>query len=276
MTCLGYVDAQTTYQAEAGGRLMFTSAGAARISEKVRSGVPGVVVEIFVKVGDAVKKGDVLGHTELDATKLQLDLAKRALDSKANVDAAEGQADAWTVAREETEDQVSKRRAEKSRLDWAVAMEKMYRANYEAQLEVENVQQIQYDYWKDQYDKHFFTAPVDGIVTEVVAEVGKNVNFATPIFTISNDHAFVIPVNVPAPLATVVAPNDQLPVRSSDGKAVNHALVDSVVDDPRSAGEKIIKLLVQASDFPAVTQANLKGMKFDVLLPQATNGAPQP
>ena len=221
-----------------------------------------------MKVGDPVHKGDILGHTELDSTKLQLDLAKRALDAKANVDAAEGQAEAWTVTREETEEQVGRRKAEKTRLEWALAMEKMYRANYEVQLENENVQQVQYDYWKGQYEKRFFKAPVDGVVSEVVVEVGKNVNFATHVFTISNDSAFAVPVIVPAPLAAVVSPNDKLPVRSADGKSVNHARVDSVIDNPRSTGEKIIKLLIDAADFPATTRANLKGMKFDVLLPQ--------
>ncbi|MEO8616698.1 MAG: biotin/lipoyl-binding protein, partial [Luteolibacter sp.] len=92
---------QIPYQTETGEKLIYKSAGATRITEKVRANAPGVVVEIFVKVGDFVRKGDILGHTELDATKLQLDLAKRALDSKANVDAAQGQAEAWSVTREE-------------------------------------------------------------------------------------------------------------------------------------------------------------------------------
>ncbi|MEO5712381.1 MAG: HlyD family efflux transporter periplasmic adaptor subunit [Luteolibacter sp.] len=263
--------AQTIYQTETGEKLLFKSTGAARIAEKVRANAPGVMVEIFVKAGDMVKKGDILGHTELDATKLQLDLAKRALDSKANVDAAEGQAEAWTVTREETEDQVEKRKAEKTRLTWAVAMEKMYRANYEVQLETENVQQIQYDYWKDQYDKRFLKAPVDGMVSEIVVEVGKNVNIATHVFTISDENTFSIPVTIPAPLAAAISPSDKLPVRSSDGKSVTRALVDSIIDDPRAAGEKIVRLLVQATDFPAALRPNLKGMKFDVLLPQAVN-----
>ncbi len=263
--------AQTTYQTEAGEALLFKSTGAVRIAEKVRANAPGVMVEVFVKIGDAVKKGDILGHTELDATKLQLALAKRALESKANVDAAEGQAEAWSVAREETEEQVEKRKAEKTRLAWAVAMEKMYRANYEVQLEAENVQQVQYDYWKDQYEKRFMKAPVDGIISEIVMDVGKNVNFATHVFTVSNENTFSFPVSVPAPLAATIAPSDRLPVRTADGKSVSRALVDSIIEDPRSVGGKIVRLLVQATDFPASTRANLKGMKFDVLLPQVAH-----
>jgi pyruvate/2-oxoglutarate dehydrogenase complex dihydrolipoamide acyltransferase (E2) component len=147
-------------------------------------------------------------------------------------------------------------------------MEKMYRANYEVQLDAENVQQIQYDYWKDQFDKRHFRAPVEGVVSEVLVEVGKPVNFGTHVFTISNETTYSLPVTVPASLAVAAVPNKTLPVRSADGKSVSRALVDSVMDDPKAAGRKIIKLLVKAADFPATTRPNLMGMKFDVLLPQ--------
>ena len=248
--------------------MLFESAGAARVVEKVRAGAPGVMMVISVKAGDTVRKGQVLGHTELDATKLQLDLATHAMRSKAKLEAARGQADAWSVTREETAQSVRRRQVEKSRLDWATAMEKMYQANYEMQVDEEDAQLIQYEYWKAQYEKRFFRAPVDGIVTEVLVDVGKPVNFATHVFTVGNENTYTIPVTVPAPLAEAAIPSETLPVRSSDGKSVARALVDSVMDDPAEAGRKIIRLLIKAADFPAAVRPKLKGMKFDVLLPE--------
>lgn len=263
-----FAHAQSPYRSHSAEMVHFESAGASRVAEKVRSGAQGVMVEIHVKVGDTVRKGQLLGHTDLDATKLQLDLAERAKDSKANVESALGQSEAWTVAREETEEAVRRRKAEETRLEWAIAMEKMYKANYEAQLEVEKVQEIQYEHWKQQYEKRFFRAPVEGVVTEVLVNVGSGVNIATHVFTISNDNTYIVPVLVPAPLADSAIREGTLPVRSADGKSVIRALVDNVKDDPRSTGEKIINLLINAADFPAATRAKLKGMKFDVLLPQ--------
>lgn len=248
--------------------VMFQSAAAARVVEKVRAGAPGVMVELFVKVGDAVGKDQLLGHTELEATKLQLDLAQHVLESKANVEVAHSQAEAWTVAREETAEAVRKRKVEPSRLDWAMAMEKMYRSTYDVQLEAEDIQLIQYQYWQQQYNKRFFRAPVEGVVTEVLVDVGRPVNYATHVFTISNANTYTIPVSVPAALAEATEPNKSVPVRTADGKSVSHAQVDSIIDDPASAGRKIIKLLIKAADFPLATRINLKGMKFDVLLPQ--------
>ena len=267
--CLGapVALAESPDRAASRGMDHFESTGASRVAEKVRSASTGVILEIHVKVGDSVNKGQVLGHTELDATKLQLDLARHTLQDKSNLEAMQGQAAAWTVTREETEDAVHRRKLEKSRLDWALGMEKLFRGTYEAQLEAKKAQQIQYDYWKNQYEKRFFRAPVDGVISEVLVEVGQPVNYATHVFTIRNDDTFALLVTVPALLAEGGVAQGRLVVRSADGKTMSNAVVDSVTDDPAAAGRKIIKLLVQAADFPPATRAILPGMKFDVLMP---------
>lgn len=259
--------AQIPFKTPAGEMVLFKSSAASRVVEKVRSEAQGVMVEISVNVGDPVRRDQVLGHLELDATTLQLDMARQAMESKANVEAARYQAEAWTVVREETAEAVRKREMKESRLSWASAMEQMYQSTHEIQLESEKTQVIQYEYWKRQYEKRFLRAPVDGIVSEVVVEPGKAVNFATHVFTISNDDDYMISVPVPAPLAEAAVAKSTVPVRSSDGKSVSHARVDGVTDDPRTAGGKILRLLVHISDFPALIRAKLKGMKFDVLLP---------
>jgi multidrug efflux pump subunit AcrA (membrane-fusion protein) len=251
----------------AGDMFLCQSAAATKVVEKVRAGAQGTMVETYVKVGDSVKKGQILGHTELDATKLQLDLAEHTMNAKANVESAKGQAKAWSVTREETEEAVRRRKVEKTRLDWAIAMEAMYRGSYEAQLEAENLQIIQHDYWKDQYEKRFFRAPVDGIISEMLVEIGKPVAVATHVFTIRNEETFSIPVSVPAELANAASSLKTLPVRTADGKAVSEAVVSSVTEDPRERGSKILKLLVRANDFPATIRTKLTGMKFGVLLP---------
>jgi multidrug efflux pump subunit AcrA (membrane-fusion protein) len=264
---LSPTQAQPPTLTPAGDMMLCQSAAASKVVEKIRSGAQGVMVETYVKVGDFVKKGQILGHSELDATKLQLDLAHHTMDAKANVDSAKGQAKAWTVAREETEEAVRRHKVEKTRLDWAIAMEAMYKGTYDAQLEAEDLQVIQYDYWKDQYEKRFFRATVDGVISEVLVEVGKPVAVATHVFTIRNEDAFSIPVSVPAELADAAASHKTLPVRTADGKALSEAVVSSVIDDPCKTGSKILKLLVRASDFPATIRTKLAGMKFGVLLP---------
>jgi len=249
---------------------MYQSAGASQVVEKVRAGAPGVMVGIFVKPGDSVVKGQILGHTDLDSTKLQLDVTKAVFESKSNVEAAQGQAEAWSVTRQETEDAFRRRKLEKTRLEWATAMEKMYRGTYEVQMDAEKTQLIQYEYWKAQYEKRFFLAPVDGVVSEVLADVGKNVGIATHVFTIRNDKVFSIPVTIPAEVARVAESGGSVPVRPANGKTSAYALVDSVSDNPLKAGHKIIRLLVPVADFPVTMRTKLIGMKFEVLFPLAS------
>ena len=251
-----------------GDTLLCESTAAARSAEKVRSAVQGVMFAVFVKPGDVVRKGQLLAHLELDATKLQLDLAKQALDSKSNIEAAEGHFEAWRVSREETEEAVRRRKMEESRLSWAIAMEKMYRGTYEMQLDAKKAQEIQYEHWKSQYEKRFFRAPMDGTVTEVIIDVGTPVAIAGHVFTIGNNNSYLLPVTIPAQIAESLVPNKSVPVRSAVGKAVSHAIVESVTDDPRSPYKKIVQLLIKADDFPPALRPTLKGMKFDVLMPQ--------
>ncbi len=265
---LSPVSGQTTNRPRSGGTALYESGAASGIVEKVRSGSQGVIAELLVKSGDAVKKGQILAHTELDSTKYQLDLAQHTFESKASVDAARDQAEAWTATRAETELGVRQHKVDRTHLDWALAMEKMYRAVYDQQLELKDSQQIQYAYWKDQYEKRFFRAPVDGVISDVLVDIGKPVNTGTHAFTIRNDGGYTLPVPAPALLADAAATQGSVPVRAADGKTVTRATVDGVTDDPLKTGWKIIRLLIQTSDFPASIRAKLNGMKFDVLLPQ--------
>jgi multidrug efflux pump subunit AcrA (membrane-fusion protein) len=249
-------------------KVIIKSAGASRLNEKVRAGAAGVIVEILVRVGDEVKKGQLLGHTELAPTKYQLDLARQALEDNTSLNAAEGQAEASEAVRAETEDAVRRRKVEKPRLDWAIGMEQFHHGNHKAQLEKKKIQRIQYEYWKQQYDNRFFRAPADGVVTEIVHDIGKSIQVAAHVFTVSNSRTYLVPLSVPAGLADGVTPGSSLLIRPSDGRHVSRGLVDSIVEDPQAPDSKIITLLVNEKDFPSATATRMEGSTFDVLLPQ--------
>lgn len=250
-----------------GTSMIFESGTASRVVEKVRSAAAGVIVEIFVEPGDIVIKGQILGHTDLDATKLQLDIAKSTLEAQGNVEAARGQAEAWTVTRRETEESLRKRKVEKIRLEWASAMEEMYRGTYEVQLDAKKTQEIQYAYWKEQYEKRFIRATVDGVVSEILTEIGNNVSIASHVFTIRNDSMISIPVKIPTDIAHTPEPGDILPICPAGDKTATPARVDSIISNPNKSLEKTARLFVLANDFPAALRAKLIGMKFEVLVP---------
>lgn len=261
--------AEPSGRATSGDKVIVESGAAARVEEKVRLGAPGTLVAMFVQVGDSVRKGQLLGHTELEATKYQLDLARHALENLAPLKAAEGQAEAATATRVETEIAVRKRTAADTRLDWAIAMEKFHRSNHEARVEQKKLERIQFDYWTRQYEARFLRAPLDGVVTQVTAEIGRPLAQAAHVLTIGNDECYMIPVSLPAELAGNVTKSTRLPVRSTTNGHVARGVVNTVSDDPATPGKKLIRLLLNLDDFPPQMASNLTGMKFDVLFPQS-------
>lgn len=267
LCAFGVGHAEPVRHAGPGDNVVVESGEASRVTEQVRTAAPGTLVAVFVKPGDEVRKGQVLGHTELAPTKYQLDLARHDLENVAPLNALQAQAEAWTATREETEEAVRRRKAEKTRLDWAIGMEKFHHGNYQARLEQKKLERIKFEHWTAQYEARFLRAPVEGVVTEVRAELGKSLGYAAHVFTVSNDEAYLVPVSVPTELAQGVAESSRLPVRTVTGRHVARGVVDQVSEDPASPGRKLIRLLIDGADFPPQMAANLTGMKFDVLLP---------
>jgi multidrug efflux pump subunit AcrA (membrane-fusion protein) len=265
----GHAGAQGFKRSKPGEKVIIESGAASQVSEKVRACAQGVVVAVFVKAGDTVTKNQVLGHMELATAKYQLDLSRHNLENNASLRAFKSLAQAWTATREETEQAVRKRQMNESRLEWASNMERYHQGNYEAQLEQKKLQRIQYEYSSQQYEARFFRAPVDGVVTEVLLDVGRKVDIATHVFSVGNDDSFMVPVEVPADLAKAVSTGSDLPVRAVNGGDVMRGLVQEILDNPKKAGGKIIRLMLRRSDFPTVSGADLAGTKFDVLLPQS-------
>lgn len=248
--------------------LRFESGAAARVVEKVRASRPGTVIEVYAKVGETVKKGQVLGHTELDAVQMSKDMAQANLEAQGNVDEKFWQHKAWTIQREEAEEAVKRRQVPKSRLEWATSMEKMFEAQYRTQLEAEDLQKIQYEFYTQEYDARFFRSPVEGVVSEVLVAPGQGVNFATHVATVKNEAQFSVPVTLPVSLADSAMRAGTLLVRSPNGRAMIRAVVDSMIDDPSAPGErKIAKLLIKEADLPSIPGQKTEGVKFDVFVP---------
>jgi len=266
---MGHAAAQSFNSSALSKKLILESGAASQVCEKIRANSQGVVMAVFVKVGDPVKKGQALGHLELANTKYQLDLARQTLENKAALRAFKALADAWTATREETEEAVRKRAASEVRLQWASNMERYHQGNYEAQLEQKKIQRVQYEYWQQQYEARFFRAPVDGVVTEVLVDVGKKVDFGSHGFSVGNDDSYLVRVELPSELAGAVSAGEELPVRSMNGGDVARGIVQDILDNPKTVGGKIIKLLLRRGDFPSGAGSDLAGTKFDVLFPRS-------
>lgn len=252
---------------------MVESGVAEPLVEKVRTKRPGTVVELFVKVGDTVSKDQVLGHTELDQAKLNMDTARQNLEATGSLDQMFWLHRAWTSTREEAEEAVRKRTAPRTRLEYAESMEKWAESQYRAQQDMKKVQKIHYEFYKNEYESRFFRSPVDGVVTEVKVAVGQTVGIAAHAFTISNEAQLSVPVTVPAPAADAAAAAGSVPVREKAGKATIWAKVAGSRDHPGEPGvKKILRLLIPKRDVSAVAGQAKQALRFDVLVPDRPGG----
>ncbi len=247
--------------------LLVQSGPAERLREVVRTSAQGTLVALFVKPGEKVRRGQLLGHLDLEETRWKRDLARQAFESKAAVEAAKRNAEAWRISREEARLAVRKREAERTRLEWATAMEAVHQAHYEAALETKDQQRIQFEHWQSQYAKRFLYAPTDGVVSDIRVEPGTKLTEAAMVLTISDDDAYSVPLSVPSAVADAARPGSVVSVRAPDRKSVGRARIERVSSDPRDAGSRIVHLSLRSSELPSAARSRIAGFRFEVLLP---------
>jgi multidrug efflux pump subunit AcrA (membrane-fusion protein) len=268
----GPVAGQTSAPARRGVVTVVESGAAGLVAEEVRTKRAGTIVALFVKPGDRVAKGQMLGHTELDQARFQMETARANLDARGQEDQMFWQHRAWMATREEIAEAVRKREAKKTRLEYAEAMGNWAEAQLRAQQEARKLRAIQFDYYKNDYEARILRAPIDGHVTGVKVKVGQSVSIALHAFTVSDADKISVPLTLTAALAAAAMEAGTLPVRLQGQKQSTRAEVAEIADDPTAPGErKIVRLLVNRAEVAEDPGTPADGRKFDVLVPGTTN-----
>ena len=248
-----------------------TSSAATIAEEVVRMAAQGTIEEVFVQVGELVKKGQPLAHTDLYSTRLNLSIARTNYEATGTVDSNLNQFKQGELQHQHADDlyRQNKNKTTSYQLEGAALQEGVWGGQYQAHLESKNTQKIQLDYWEDEYRRRIVVAPFEGIITEVLAKPGVGVNFGTHVFTIRKKGYYAISVTAPASLADSAAKIGNLMVQGPGGGPPIQALVNSVNDDLTAPGKnKILKLLINGNDIPLKKDANPAGMKFEVFIPE--------
>ncbi len=166
----------------------------------IAAGVAGTVVTVGPREGDTVEAGETL--VTLDTSVIAPRIAAARAESRRV--SAELRLARAELARARTLKAPVVTAAEKERFESRVAM-------LEAQLRLAGAQA---DALVAEEARHTLTAPWRGVVSKRLADPGAWVNPGTPVLELIGRDAPEVFVDVPAEVATAVAPGDLLTVRS--------------------------------------------------------------
>lgn len=188
---------------------------AARIVAQVAPKVPGRILEIGVRAGDAVRRGQVLARLDEAEIRARVGQARSAL-AAAEAEAGRARADAGRL-----QNLYAKEAATRQDLDAAVAAAKSGDARVreagDAVREVES-----------RLGETLLKAPFDGVVVKRNQEPGDVALPGSPVLTLQQSRELRIESAIPSNCAGLVKLGDDLKVRIASPETETHAVVDEI------------------------------------------------
>jgi RND family efflux transporter MFP subunit len=164
--------------------------------------VMGKVESVEVKLGDAVKKGQVLAQLNHRSLTLSVKSAKAQLD-KANSDQVEAKNSFTRYSQLIKNGLVSQSGFDNSK------------ANYESSESAVGVAQAQLDIAQKNLQDGTLRSPYNGIITKRLIEPSQQIGSGQPAFEIEGKHGLEVHVMVPETLIPELQHNSMIPVRFS-------------------------------------------------------------
>ena len=168
---------------------------------------PGPIEDVYVEVGDFVKKGDVLLKIEND-------------ELEADKNNKEG----------ELSESLAKLELEEKKLERLKALMKspsFKKAEYEDQINIVKAAEgnlikitSQYNKAKIIYDDAILKAPYSGVISKRLVTKGNYVNTGTPVFEIVNNEKFEIEANIPSDKIPLLNKKKEAEIIFPDGKTL--------------------------------------------------------
>ncbi len=184
-----------------GNRLrIFSGTAKAGVESNLSFKVAGTVEKVYVKVGDIVKKGQLLAQLDDTNFKLQVQEAEAALKQAISQE---------ITARsnyERVRQLYENRSASKRDLEQARSQYESASATVERQQNLSDLAQLQFSYTK-------LTAPLGGSIGSRKIEVNENVQAGTPILLLSSRGRPEVSISVPEVLIANVRRGDKVTIR---------------------------------------------------------------
>lgn len=199
----------------------------------------GVIHEVNIKEGDTIKKGDVI--MKQDDREEQAELKLLAIDcNELPINAAIEKAKAAEVEFQykdklKTDGAQNNLEWTRAKAEWDVLKVQIDQAREELKQK-----EAKRDKQKQHVENMTLVAPTDGVVKDLINDIGSNVDPTKPVVTVVQNNPLLVEVQVPALASLQLKKNDKLRV-SYDKKNWKEASVNymSPQADARSGWRKI-------------------------------------
>ncbi len=184
----------------------------------VATRVQGVVEDAPLRVGDAVRKDDLVFRLNTERLEIELAQADAELDiAEAGLVVAQARLDRIKKTLERTETLVENATVSQAQLDdrqgdYAEALGALQQA--EARITAARAGQRRAQY---NIDNAVVRAPFDGVILEVTAEVGEFVNAGNVVARLLDSGALEVEANVPSRYVGALQPDQPVRARSDNG-----------------------------------------------------------
>lgn len=223
--------------------------------------VEGVLQEIRVERGDAVKKGQVVAVLQSDVERVTVKLAKLRADMNAQVNARKVQLDSAQRKLDRSVELVAKNFVSSETLDEIRTDLEVARLNYEDAVATKQLAHTELARAKAQYELRVIASPIDGVVTERLLSEGEFAQ-AQKILTIARIDPLHVEVVAPIEYYGRITPGmtaTVVPETPLVGRfAATVKIVDGVVD--AASGSFGIRLELPNADgaLPAGIECTVK------------------
>jgi RND family efflux transporter MFP subunit len=219
---------------------------------KVSATVGGTVVAIRVKEGQTVKAGDPVFELDNDLEALEVERRKLIADSTVEVDAARSRMETLAIDLEGTRKlheqtkSVSAEDLRKKELEYRLAQ-----ADLDRLLVSQQREQIEYRIAVAQKEKKTVAAPFDGVIVQLMLEVGESATQQQPLFRIVDAARCRLVVHMEQAPSLKLKPGSKvgLKIQEADGPVTVRGSVDFIsplVD--ASSGLREVKVVFDNPD----------------------------
>jgi RND family efflux transporter MFP subunit len=188
---------------------------AARIVARIAPKLGGRILEINVRSGDRIKRGQILARLDDTEMRARLDQARSALHA-ADAEAMRASADARRF-----KNLFGKQAATRQDLELAVAKARSGKARLMEAREV--VREVE-----SRFDEMILKAPFDGVVVERRQEPGDTALPGSPVLIVQQFHDLRIESAVPAHCAGLIKLGDELALKIANSEKELNGTVDEI------------------------------------------------